>query len=146
MLKKPIVPSDYNDKITRRPQYHIADFKDACKAGHSQVHVWNTALKDAKDFFNLFPSSELLKFIAEGGLENLKHQNTELLVIELFKGSGYHPVVDAYQFQTGPAENKRTGYIAFFWNVFSQKWFIKSFKVSTVSLKVGSKVTKRIKY
>lgn len=137
-------PSEYNDKVTQKPQYNFEAFKAACAKGSSEVFVWDPAREDAKKFFSLSPESELLKFVAEDGLENLTHQNTKNLENELYAGSKYHPVVDAYLFQTGSSQNKKTGYIAFFWNVLSKLWVIKSFKVSDKQLKASTSVKRKV--
>ena len=63
---------------------------------------------------------EILEFIANDGLENIKFQNTNL-----FKKQP-ELTVDAYEFRSGSL----WGYISFGQNEKTKKWFIKSFHLS----------------
>lgn len=103
------------------PFYTFDEFKEACR--NKQVIPINDVLSDANNYFNLKNLNEILEFIENDGLENLKFINTALwknnkAAIEI--------MVDAYEFTTLGL----MGYIAFFNSPIAKKWIIKSFHIS----------------
>jgi hypothetical protein len=105
----------------RPPHYKLSTFLRACSLKRA-ANVRKLAMADAKKHFDLYPESELLKFIAKGRLENMKHDNTSTLDYDPPNNKDVGKPVDAYTFNIGP----KHGYIAFYLN-FSGKWIVKSF-------------------
>jgi len=101
--------------------YNFEDFRIACEQ-ETNVSVWKCAVDDARQYFNLRKQSEILRFIASGGLENRKHINTKPLEMNVPLPK---PEVDAYEFYS----NDKRGYFAFFFQPRTNVWAIKSFKL-----------------
>ncbi len=118
------------------PKYDLNKFIKICKTGEETVVIGKKTLKDAKTDFNLYSRTDILDFIANDGLEKLRHINTKPLelnssVIE----SGVQDTnfdkeelyfVDAYSFYSG----NDFGYFAYYFNSESNRWVIKSFKIN----------------
>jgi len=106
------------------PYYNFGDFKRACGCNTDDVIPINNVLRNAGDDFNLNTKAQLLDFIDNDGLEDLRFVNT--------KDWDHNPdptnviKVDAYEFRT----MHTLGYIAFMRNNKTEKWIIKSFHLS----------------
>jgi len=109
------------------PYYDYEQFKQACESQQDNVIPWGSVKRDAKDIFKLYTEEELLNFIANGGLEELKFVNTKEWEKNPNKSNKIE--VDAYEFKTLGIR----GYIAFMFNKITQKWIIKSFHMSDQS-------------
>lgn len=109
------------------PYTFLKLFMRACKHDRKNVILWGTVLDDAERDFNLRTATQLYEFIAQGGLENVTHQNTK----EWEKNpKPENPIlVHAYTFRT----MCKIGYMAIMHNNLTNKWIIKSFKRSTDS-------------
>jgi len=108
----------YYKKQNKNPSYKFSDFKKACK-DKNKIAIHSNACKEACKYFNLRTEKDILNFIKNDGLENLLFFNTAP-----WKQKPTI-MVDAYEFTSG---NKK-GYIAFFFNTYTKKWNIKSFKL-----------------
>ena len=109
------------------PYYNLDELKTACGKTDAVYHVFlrPKAEEDARRVFKLKNKTEVWKFIANGGIDDAKFQNTE----ELRECNYTQKVfVDAYNFKTGAIY----GYIAFYRvpNPQKESWMIKSFKES----------------
>ncbi|MDR0364992.1 MAG: hypothetical protein LBH92_08270 [Bacteroidales bacterium] len=106
-----------------KPAYNLVEFVTCCDKNPEEVYMIGNALRDARNIFHLHTEPDVLKFIANNGLENVSFINSSLWrknpdpVVEIF--------IDAYEFMTGGI----LGYIAFFKNI-KGKWVIKSFHQS----------------
>lgn len=102
----------------------LEDFVRTCKEHPQQVVLIGKVQEDAARDFNLKTKADLLGFIGNGGLESPAFVNT--------KDWENNPQpktpikVDAYEFSSAFT----LGYIAFMYNPRTQKWIIKSFKLS----------------
>lgn len=106
------------------PYYNFNDFKNACGFNKNDVIILKQAIEDADRDFNLKTKSQLIGFIFNDGLEELRFINTKPWENNPDKNN---PVmIDAYEFRT----LGKLGYIAFGHNNITGKWFIKSFKPS----------------
>jgi len=103
------------------PNYSFNEFKKACE--NNEVIPINTVLSDAEKCFNLKTINEILSFIANDGLENLKFINSTTWKNNK---STVEIIVDAYEFTTADI----LGYIAFMFSPKTNKWIIKSFHFS----------------
>ncbi len=103
------------------PAYNFDEFKEACK--NKEVIPINSVLSDANKYFNLKSLNEILEFIENDGLNNLRHFNTAPWINNK---ASIEIMVDAYEFMT--LELK--GYIAFLYSPITKKWIIKSFHIS----------------
>lgn len=91
------------------------------------VEIWRDAKVDARTVFRLASETEILAFIAGGGLEQPQYLSTEDL---LLNRDPKNPIaVVSYAFVTG----RKCGYIAFFRSAVEKRWTIKSFKENTDS-------------
>ena len=106
------------------------------------IYIHNDAVLGARNQFGLNTKTELLTFIGNQGLQNLKYLNTEpwRLKPERIKGDVF---IDAYNFYS----NQKIGYIAFMKGA-NCKYAIKSFhwdhdKFTTKNL--GANTTKLLK-
>jgi hypothetical protein len=106
------------------PYYDIEEFLRACGTDQSNIFIFQSALKDASEFFGLKTKTQLLGFICNGGLEKLEFQNSNHWKNNPDKEAPIY--IDAYEFVTVC----RLGYIAFMHNNKTKKWIIKSFKPS----------------
>ena len=106
------------------PKYDIFEFFRCCNENKNDVVPLKSALDDANSYFGLKTKSNLLDFIGNNGLEDLKFLNTKEWennpdrTIIIF--------VDAYEFRS----MCKLGYIAFMYNEKTFKWLIKSFHLS----------------
>jgi hypothetical protein len=108
--------------MANQPTYNLTDFITCCNENPEAIHMIGNALKDAQGIFHLHTESDVLEFIANDGLENIKFVNTKPWEknpdpTDIF--------VDAYEFTTCGI----LGYIAFFKNK-KGTWVIKSFHQS----------------
>jgi hypothetical protein len=109
--------------MSNEPAYDIADFILCCDNNPEKVYMIGNTLKDAQTVFHLHTQPEVLKFIANNGLEKINFINSKPweknpdLTVKIY--------VDAYEFMTGGI----LGYIAFFKNKM-EHWVIKSFHQS----------------
>ena len=103
------------------PHYDFQDFVRAC-GERGKVYVQKDARANAKHDFNLRTEREILEFILNDGLENMRFINSAPW------GNNPDPSipieVDAYRFSSGT----RHGYFAYLFNKHTKKWHIKSFK------------------
>lgn len=102
------------------PTFDLADFLTACATGTKAVVVLGDAEKDAEMIFGIVTRKDVLAFIANGGLKELRFLNTSPYFKE--DGRGLKKV-DAYDFYTGNIH----GYISFGFNPSSSRWILKSF-------------------
>ncbi len=115
----------YYKQPKKSPSYKFSDFKKACrKKNRNNLFIIYGALIDADKYFNLRTKNQILDFIYNDGLENKIFINTKLW--EQNSDKIKPTMVDSYNFETG---NKR-GYIAFMYSDQTNKWIIKSFKLS----------------
>lgn len=103
------------------PYYNFDEFKEACK--NKQVIPINSVLSDANHYFNLKSLNEILEFIENDGLNNLRYFNTAPWINN---NASIDIMVDAYEFMTLGL----MGYIAFLFSPITKKWIIKSFHIS----------------
>jgi len=116
----------YYKKKKKNPSYNFLDFKKSCrKKNKNNVFIFSKARKSADKYFNLRTKKQILDFIYADGLKNRYFYNTTPW--EKNQNKNKQIMVDAYEFESG---NKR-GYLAFMYNEFTNKWTIKSFKLST---------------
>ena len=113
------------------PCYNIQDFIYDCSQNVASIVILKNALDGACTFFDLCSNSELLTFIGNNGMENLKFINTKDWDNNPNKIN--NPIkIDAYEFCT----IGKNGYVAFMKNEKTKKWIIKSFHDSySISLK-----------
>ena len=112
----------YHKKQNKKPTYNFSNFIKACKS-KNKIVIHSKACEEACTYFNLRTEKIILDFIISGGLENLFFLNTK----PWEQNPNKTPImIDAYEFTSG---NKR-GYIAYFYNETTKKWFIKSFHLS----------------
>ena len=102
------------------PAYLLDDFIDACAARN--VFVRRDPKNWARENFNLPSKDMILTFIANGGLQQIKHDHTKEW--ELCPQAEKPIMVDSYFFRSGG----RSLYIAFFYRPAKNRWEIKSFK------------------
>ncbi len=105
----------------KTPHQVLTTFTRACSL-KGAVIVKKVPRRDAKDHFSLYPESMLLEFIANGGLENIKPDDTSTLDYDPPNGTDVGKPVYSYTFKIGP----KHGYIAFYVNS-RDKWVVKSF-------------------
>ena len=118
----------YYKKTKKDPSYDFLDFKKSCRKNNnnrSNIFIFDEARKGADKYFTLRTKKQILDFIYTGGLENRFFYNTTPW--EKNQNKNKQIMVDAYEFESG---NKR-GYLAFMYNDLTNKWIIKSFKLST---------------
>lgn len=108
---------------SQTPSYSFENFKNACN-DKNRVFIFGGAIEDAYHCFQLKTKPEILEFISNDGLEHRSFLNTKPWE------NNPHPekpiMVDAYEFRSRAI----LGYIAFFYNELTDKWSIKSFKLS----------------
>ncbi|SNX59756.1 hypothetical protein SAMN06296273_1190 [Nitrosomonas ureae] len=114
--------------------YILDDFIKSCNRSN-EVIVLNSALKFAREDFNLSTNKAILEFIANEGLESPWYINTKPWENNPNKAN-FSIMVDAYSFYSGPKQ----GYLAFFYNQITKKWLIKSFKNNRDSVPRTSKM------
>jgi hypothetical protein len=116
----------YYKKTKKGPSYNFSDLKKACKEkNRNNIFIFDEARKGADKYFNLRTKDQILDFIYNDGLENRSFYNTAPWEKNPNKNS--KTIVDAYEFESG---DKR-GYLAFMYSKITNKWIIKSFKLST---------------
>lgn len=103
------------------PKYSFQEFFEACKKGN-KVTVLAEPLKNARFYFQLATTKDILDFISNGGLQNRTFVNTNRY--EDFPIPDEKVMFDAYHFESG----MMYGYIAFFKSPINDDWVIKSFK------------------
>ena len=106
------------------PKYDIFEFIRCCNENKNDVVPLKSALDDANSYFGLKTKSNLLDFIGNNGLEDLKFVNTKEW--ENNPDKTIIIFVDAYEFRS----MCKLGYIAFMYNEKTFKWLIKSFHLS----------------
>lgn len=97
--------------------YPLADFVGACAMNDQSIQVRREAQKNAGEHFMLKTKTDLLGFIATGGL-----QSAELIKTKKLK-TDQSIMVDSYKFYSG----SDIGYLAFYQPKLGN-WLIKSFK------------------
>lgn len=107
------------EKDPRLPYYSLDEFLTACEEPSSVV-VMKKAQIDAEKDFKLRSQKEMLAFIANGGLENLRFVNAKIW--ENNPQPERPIMVDSYEFEAFFI----LGYIAFFKSI-TGAWVIKSF-------------------
>lgn len=100
------------------PEYAWDEFFEACQRG--EARVWYPAIKLASQDFQLHTEDSILEFISNGGLQRLSFINRA--DFKAWTGKPPPPIVDAYNFYTGP----KKGYLAFY-QMPNWTWIIKSF-------------------
>ncbi len=109
------------------PYYSFDEFKSACSGKDAALRVFINfnSERDASKDFKLRMKSDIRRFIANGGLEDLAFQNTATLEKNPYSHDIY---IDAYVFRSGNIY----GYLAFYRldKPGKSKWMIKSFKKS----------------
>lgn len=105
------------------PSYNFNDFKHACN-DENLVIPSKHAIENAETIFNLKTKKMLLYFISNDGLEELDFINTKPW--EMNPDPDTVVMIDAYEFKS----MNILGYIAFFYSERTNKWIIKSFKLS----------------
>ena len=106
------------------PHYNFNNFKNTCSSNKNDVFIHKQAQMDADEYFNLKTKSQLLDFISNDGLEDLRFVNQTPW---RNNPDPNNPVmIDAYEFRT----LAKLGYIAFMYIKKTGKWLIKSFKLS----------------
>ena len=98
---------------------------DACSRGSNSAYVSRGAQESARKDLNLKTMTEILAFIATGGLESETFQKTSLFENWDTKNDGPAPMADVYSFYSG---KDFYGYIAFFKSPKTDQWIIKSLK------------------
>jgi hypothetical protein len=106
------------------PKYDIFEFIRCCDENKNDVVPLKSALDDANSCFGLKTKSNLLDFIGNNGMEDLKFVNTKEW--ENNPDKTFKIYVDAYEFRS----LCKLGYIAFMYNEKTLKWIIKSFHLS----------------
>jgi len=116
----------YYKKTKKGASYNFLDFKKSCKKNNrNNIFIFDEARKGADKYFNLRTEDQILDLICNDGLENRSFYNTASW--EKNPNKNIEIMVDAYEFESG---NKR-GYLAFMYSELTNKWIIKSFKLST---------------
>src|SRR5665213_138749 len=105
------------------PEYDLEILFAICGKTQELITIPSRVLNSANEDFDLKDKTEILDFIATGGLEGLNHINTRPLEKNSF---GVEVSVDAYSFYTGD----KYGYFAFYLTPNSD-WVIKSLKRNT---------------
>lgn len=98
--------------------------KENCISNTENVIPIDDVPKDARNDYNLKTKQELLDFITNDGLENLKYINTK----DWEKNPDTTCPIDVYAFEFRTMF--KLGYIAFMYNQKTNKWLIKSFHLS----------------
>ncbi|MEN6411813.1 MAG: hypothetical protein ABFC84_03480 [Veillonellales bacterium] len=86
--------------------------------------VLREAQDDARNDFGLKTSGEILRFIANGGLEQLEFINSKPW--EKNPDPSRKIIVDGYEF----VSLMKRGYVAFMFNEITDYWTVKSFHIS----------------
>jgi len=111
--------------MSKQPYYDVDAFLKACKRWKKpRVVVLKKALDDASNDFGLNTSGEILRFIANGGLEQLEFINSKPW--ENNPDPSMPMIVDGYEF----VSLMKRGYVAFMFNTITGYWTIKSFHIS----------------
>jgi len=111
--------------MSKQPYYDVDAFLKACKGWKRlRVVVLKKALDDARNDFGLKTSGEILRFIANGGLEQLEFINSKPW--ENNPDPSWPMIVDGYEF----VSLMKRGYVAFMYNKITGYWTIKSFHIS----------------
>ncbi len=111
--------------MSKQSYYDVDAFLKACKGRKSsRVVVLKKAQNDAKNDFGLKTSGEILRFIANDGLEQLEFVNSKLW--ENNPDPSKPMIVDGYEF----VSLMKRGYVAFMFNTITGYWTIKSFHIS----------------
>ncbi len=105
------------------PYYDFFKFKKACECNQRNIYLINNVTNDARKIFNLNNKPQILEFISNDGLENLRFINCKAWESNPDKNNPI--MVDSYEFRT----LGKLGYIAFMRN--RENWIIKSFHLST---------------
>jgi hypothetical protein len=106
--------------LLMEPKYDLIAFFRVCKEGTKKVAVLKDPERDARNHFNLQAKVDILDFIADCGLKQLRYLKTAL--VTYIEGHGLEKV-DEYDFTI----DGQKGYLAFGFNEKNQKWVIKSF-------------------
>jgi hypothetical protein len=107
--------------------YNLEDFIRCCKEEPVNVSVLYDAKQNARLQFGLNTEAELLNFIGNNGLQDLKYVNTKAWKYN--QNSDAEIFIDAYKFRT----NQKKGYIAFMKGI-TGKYVIKSFHIDNDKL------------
>lgn len=107
------------------PYYDFSEFKKACERTPGKVFPIDNVPRDARDIFNLSGKTQLLEFIANDGLQDLRFVNSKPW--ENNRDKNNPVMVDGYEFRT----LGKLGYIAFMQSL--GNWIIKSFHLSNNS-------------
>ena len=111
--------------MLKQPYHDFDAFLKACKVrARSRVVVLRKAQDDARNDFGLKTSGEILRFIANGGLEQLEFINSKLW--ENNPDPSRPVIVDGYEF----VSRMKRGYVALMFNKVTGYWTIKSFHIS----------------
>jgi hypothetical protein len=101
------------------PADHLAAFISGCVEG--QAFVWDEAMKDARADFGLYTKTQIVEFIAAGGLEDPTFREERSLE------KNPSEIVYTFNFYAG----SKYGYLGFYYARITKKWIIKSFKRNT---------------
>lgn len=111
--------------MSKQPYYDLGVFLKACRvSARPHVVVLKKAQDDARNDFGLKTSGEILRFIANGGLEQLEFINSKPW--ENNPDPSKPLIVDGYEF----VSLMKRGYVAFMFNTITGYWTIKSFHIS----------------
>ncbi len=100
---------------------YFENFKNACKNDRKNVYVWRkNVLPTADEYFKLKSENELLDFIANDGLEDLRFISKS--PFKKNKNPEIEMLVYSYNFRT----MCKLGYIAIMENTEKKTWILKS--------------------
>ena len=108
----------------KQPTYDLKEFIKCCSSNREMVFIFPSALKDAKNDFELDNQGEILDFIGNNRLEMPEFRNRKLW--EKNRDPNNPLFVEDYEFKS----LGKLGYIAFMYNKKENKWLIKSFHLS----------------
>ncbi len=107
------------------PKHDLLAFFKACQEGTKAVVVLATPERDARIYFKLQTKEDLLYFIADCGLKQLRFLKTAPISHIQVHGLQH---VDEYDFEI----DGQPGYLAFGVNEITHRWIIKSFHLQEV--------------
>ena len=100
------------------------EFVQTCAEKPGKIHVWSCVVKDASEHFRLHTKGEIISFIGNKGLSEVRFlekkplKGTKLKDVEI--------IVFSFEFEA----IKKFGYLAFFKSPINKNFVIKSFHLS----------------
>jgi hypothetical protein len=108
-----------------KTKYDLGDFFEACFIqGHKQVTAIEKAEVSAREIFDIPTKKQLIAFISNDGLKNLRFLKIDPLSRNDIKGLR---IVDTYDFDIIVGTKIEKGYLAFGKSENTPYWIIKSF-------------------